>query len=350
MTLVSLLYFSIGFAFLIFQVQVDDVKEVSIEADLRVKTTTEGSMFQSNVNVTGIENEKKYRIAVLATNPSKLSFEFDRVVTSCNCSTFVSDKNAFVPGSNRCFIDFDAPPSNRAGKFAVTLDFYRQKAKIGHLRIHGTFHSAVYIERRLHSFEIDKGNIPKSLYLPFSFTDPVDPERLEVFKSASLENVPCVIVEKSGIWLISVDPASIELSKGDLDGTVGLRYEGQEVAKVPVTFGKLSPIDVRPSTAFFRVRGGRFTCKFVISLSPSVADLYDSPDALAGCRCTIDGISLDVSVVSLNKRTYKLVVEGPASWKPPSGKNAKLELLIPKLEVKKRLNIFTTNPTEIRNE
>ena len=296
----------VGLAFLCFNC--GDVVEFKVESDLEIKTTANGSMFRSSVEVEGIENQKKYRIHIAANNPSELDFEFDRVVTSCNCSTFIKAKNFFSPGENLSYVDFDAPASNRSGNFAVTIDFYQQKQHVGHLRLFGKFHGAVHIERRMHTFEIDEDDVPKVLSVPFSFTDPIDPTQLSIYQSDAIKDIGSTIVQKDDVWLIAFDPTTIDLSKGDLTGSIGLQYAGEKVANAPITFAKQLPIEIRPSTAFFRESKDQFQCKFMVSISPSMAASPDTGAAVSNCQCVVNGVPMKVSVIPLTKKIYKVFV------------------------------------------
>jgi hypothetical protein len=286
------------------------------------------------IDVGVLEAGQAYRITLDLTTPFAEPTNFIKLVSSCGCAS-VSANKMFIATDEptRFVINIKVPDASHSNQVSAGFGMYSDvKAKdyVGMVTVKGALAGNLRIDTSRNLFELTKKDV-EVCRLPFVYSSPIDPEKLELSLSGSLRDIiGKIVISENGDKFIELLVAADSLDKSGLSGWVEL-VDGEtgKSSRAELLFTTTLPVVISPTMLRFRpeetteVGEAEYT-KATVLLKIERSFLGENDSNLKGSlpviECSMNGVALKRKVVELGGGVYKIVVRKPV---PTESKPAK---------------------------
>jgi hypothetical protein len=210
----------------------DEIHELVVNTTLEYRSDN-GGYFFSPLEVSSLTGGKKYRLKIVAYNPTDQLIEFSKVVTDCSCAKFEATVDKILPHDAATFyMQIDAPMIGGESKVSTTAQFIAIDSRRTILRFQVTYGLNRVFSLPSNRFTIE---VPKDLdvvneRIPIFLVEPLRLEDLELRVGETLRDFSIKLVEFENKSYISISVPNRTVVDGGILGEIAIKLRDSDRA------------------------------------------------------------------------------------------------------------------------
>jgi hypothetical protein len=232
----------------------ENAKEIVVNSTLEYRSDN-GGYFFAPIEISSLEGGKKYKLKIIAYNPTDQIIEFSKVVTDCSCAKFEASADKILPHNSAIFyMQIDAPTIGAESKVSTTAQFVGIDTKRTVLRFQVQYSLNRVFSLPSNRFTIE---VPDNLEIvneriPIYLVAPLSIHDLELQIGESLRDFSTEFVVFDGKPYISISVPKLAVANGGVLGELAIKTRGADKAwSLLVEVRRQQRIQVTPESLRF---------------------------------------------------------------------------------------------------
>jgi len=232
----------------------DKATELPVTVTLEYRSD-EGGYFLAPIELPSLEGGKKYKLRILAHNPTDRSIFFSRIIAECTCAKFETDIDSIRPHDSGVFFMYlDAPAFGGRGVATTGAKFLDTESQTVVMRLNVKYelNNVFSLPGRRLSIEVSDELNEVTQRIPITIVPPLKLEDLEVKVDDSLKDMSVRLIEKEQLpYLEIMVPKQIVTRKGMFGQIYLQRKESSQSFVFVVDVKRQEKITVSPESLRF---------------------------------------------------------------------------------------------------
>jgi hypothetical protein len=300
-----------AFPFPVFQDAPEQAKKADLEVTAEATLQNIGVLntYRAELDLGLLPKGKNVAVVFKLKNPFDKPIEFSEALVNCSCVGFDSAKKVIPPGESTLFklnlatASVTNSPDVQSGITLIKKDSDpTNRIRIG-VSIRYRMKNFIRFDKAMNNLELKKSSDSIQTYdLPFSISDPIKTENIEVSLSGSLRDLIAEVAEVNSRPVVRISVAEQAINKGSIAGEVTIVDKSSKSESVTY-FSARSREAVKISPTVLRFakdegKTGEFTACAILRLSPSSSK---NEQKQSNQFKTTDNISVDIVFEDLPK-------------------------------------------------
>lgn len=235
----------------------EEVKEMVVNSTLEYRSDN-GGYFFAPIEISSLEGGKKYKLKIIAYNPTDQLIEFSKVVTDCSCAKFEASVDEILPHSAATFyMQIDAPTIGGENKVSTAAQFVGIDTRRTVLRfqVQYSLNRVFSLPSNRFTIEIPDNSGIVNERIPIFLVAPLGIKDLELQVGENLRDFSVKFVEVEGKPFVSISVPELAVATGGVLGELAIRTRGADKAwSLLLEVRRQQRIQVTPESLRFTAR------------------------------------------------------------------------------------------------